>query len=529
MHSCSSAFLITLGVIMSTFTRAQASDRYPVAPGWERGFEGQRKADLGNGSYLNPVLAGDRPDPSVLKQGKDYYMVHSCFESVPGLLIWHSLDLVNWEPVGPALMRYVGNIWAPDLAYHHGRFYIYFPALRENSLTNMVVYADNIRGPWSDPIDLKVEHIDPGHAVGPDGKRYVFLSGGHVAPLSDDGLQVTGPVKKVYDGWKYPEHWDVETFAQEGPKIMRRGDYFYMILAEGGTAGPATSHMVIMARSKTIEGPWENSPYNPVVRTRTAAEKWWSRGHATLVEGPDGKQWYLVYHAYENGYLTLGRQTLLEPVEWTDDGWVKASGFDVAKPIPMPAGGAAVRHGLALSDDFTTNRMGVPWSFFHPTGPIAEGFRYEKGGLVLKAAGTSPKDGSRLSFVCGDQAYEAEVEIDCADEASAGLLLYYSERLFVGLGFSKDKMLEYGKGDTSSFSKPPSIGRRFFVRLRNDHHVVTLWHSPDGERWTKHWMQFETSGYHHNVAGGFLSLRPTLFATGAGDVRFTNFKYRVLP
>ena len=214
MHSCSSAFLITLGVIMSTFTRAQASDRYPVAPGWERGFEGQRKADLGNGSYLNPVLAGDRPDPSVLKQGKDYYMVHSCFESVPGLLIWHSLDLVNWEPVGPALMRYVGNIWAPDLAYHHGRFYIYFPALRENSLTNMVVYADNIRGPWSDPIDLKVEHIDPGHAVGPDGKRYVFLSGGHVAPLSDDGLQVTGPVKKVYDGWKYPEHWDVETYAQ---------------------------------------------------------------------------------------------------------------------------------------------------------------------------------------------------------------------------------------------------------------------------------------------------------------------------
>ncbi len=78
--------------------------------GWERGFEGQRKADFGNGSYLNPVLAGDHPDPSVLKLGKDYYMVHSSFDSVPGLLIWHSQDLVNWEPVGPALHKYVGNV-----------------------------------------------------------------------------------------------------------------------------------------------------------------------------------------------------------------------------------------------------------------------------------------------------------------------------------------------------------------------------------------------------------------------------------
>ncbi len=122
--------------------------------GWERGFEGQRKADIGNGSYLNPILSGDRPDPSVLKFGKDYYLVNSSFESVPGLLIWHSQDLVNWEPVGPALTRYVGSVWAPDLAYHNGRFYIYFPALTANRLTNMVVTAESIRGPWSDPVDL---------------------------------------------------------------------------------------------------------------------------------------------------------------------------------------------------------------------------------------------------------------------------------------------------------------------------------------------------------------------------------------
>ena len=497
--------------------------------GGERGFEGQRKADLGNGTYRNPILAGDHPDPSVLKLGRDYYMVHSSFESVPGLLIWHSRDLVNWEPVGPALNRYVGSVWAPDLSCHQGRFYIYFPALSGNRLTNMVVYADDIRGPWSDPIDLRVGNIDPGHAVAPDGKRYLFFSAGFLAPLADDGLSVTGPARKVYDGWKYPDHWDVETFAQEGPKILRHGEYYYMVLAEGGTAGPATSHMVIMARSKSLEGPWENSPYNPVVHTATAAEKWWSRGHGTLVEGPDSRQWYLVYHAYENGYYDLGRQTLLEPVEWTADGWVKSAGYDVARPIPVPPGGAAVRHGIALSDDFSASKIGIQWSFFRPSGPIGDRFRLEDHALVLKAAGTSPKDASPLTFVCGDHAYEAEVEIDCDEGATGGLLLYYSERLFAGFGFSRDNMIEYWKGDITTFPKPGLIGRHFFLRLRNNHHVVTVWYSPDGAQWTKHWMQFEVSGYHHNVAGGFLSLRPALLAVGSGEVRFRNFKYRALP
>jgi beta-xylosidase len=496
---------------------------------WAQGLEGQRKADLGNGRFLNPILAGDHPDPSVLKEGSDYYMVHSSFESTPGLLLWHSRDLVNWEPVGTALQRYVGSVWAPDLVRHEGRYYIYFPALTENRLTTMVVHADSIRGPWSDPVDLNLSFIDPGHAVGPDGKRYLFLSGGHMAPLSADGLRITGPAKKVYDGWKYPESWDVETFAQEGPKILHHGDYYYMVLAEGGTAGPATSHMVIMARSRTLEGPWENSPYNPVVRTRSKDEKWWSRGHATLLPGPDGRQWYLVYHAYENGYYNLGRQTLLEPVEWTEDGWVKACVPDIAAPLPMPAGGSAVTHGFALSDDFSTNKMGRQWNFFRNDRPLAERFRYEDRSLVLKAQGTTPKDCSPLAFICGDQSYEVQVEVDCDDTATAGLLVFYSERLFAGLGFSKDKMLEYGKGDIASFPKQFPLGRHYFLRLRNDHHVLTLWYSPDGEKWTRHWMQFEVSGYNHNVAGGFLSLRPALFAAGQGEVRFRDFRYRALP
>lgn len=492
------------------------------------GLEALRKGDLGDGRYLNPILAGDHPDPSVLKDGRDYYMVHSSFDSTPGLLIWHSRDLVNWRPVGPALTRNVGTVWAPDLTKHGGRYYIYFPALGPQAVTNMVVHADRVTGPWSDPIDLGIGNIDPGHAVDEEGRRFLFMSGGHRVPLDGSGLAVAGPARKVYDGWKYPEEWDVECFAQEGPKILRRGEHYYMVLAEGGTSGPATSHMVIMARSKSLDGPWENSPHNPIVRTWSADEKWWSKGHATLVEGPDERHWYLVYHAYENGFYNLGRQTLLEPVAWTDDGWVKAEGTDVARPIPIPPGGESGPHGFALSDDFSTDKVGLQWAFFRFPPEDSPRHRYEDGALVVQAFGKTPKDCSPLAFVCGDHAYEAEVEIETTGEASAGLLVFYSERLFAGLGFSPRHMLEHRYGDTFEFDRPAGISSRFHLRLRNDRHVVTVWHSPDGRTWTKHWMQFEVSGYHHNVAGGFLSLRPALYAAGSGEVRYRHFRYRAL-
>ena len=101
------------------------------------------------------------------------------------------------------------------------------------------------------------------------------------------------------------------------------------------------------------------------MRTTTAAEKWWSRGHATLVEGPAG-DWWMVYHGYENGFWTLGRQTLLDPIEWTRDGWFRAKGGDLSKPIAKPRGGRAGAHGMALSDDFSTDKLGRQWSFYDP-------------------------------------------------------------------------------------------------------------------------------------------------------------------
>ena len=162
---------------------------------WARGFEGQRRADLGDGCYLNPIFPGDHPDPSILKDGDDYYMTFSSFDAYPGLVVWHSRDLVNWQPIGPALFRNVGSVWAPDLVKHGGRYFIYFPAADGGVPVQLRDPGGPHSGPWSEPIDLKLPLIDPGHAVGEDGKRYLFLSGGRYVPLADNGLSTSGDVK----------------------------------------------------------------------------------------------------------------------------------------------------------------------------------------------------------------------------------------------------------------------------------------------------------------------------------------------
>ncbi|WP_407353703.1 family 43 glycosylhydrolase [Luteimonas sp. R10] len=500
----------------------------PSAPAWARGIEGQRQADLGDGTFLNPILAGDHPDPSVLRDGDDYYLTLSSFDAYPGLPLWHSRDLVNWQPLGHAITTSVGSIWAPDLVRHEGRHYIYFPGRTDVGRSNYVVWADDIRGPWSEPVDLRLpDHIDPGHAVGEDGKRYLFLSGGDYVQLSDDGLSTVGEVKHVYDGWRYPEQWMVESYSQEGPKITRHGGWYYMITAVGGTAGPPTGHMVIVARSRSIHGPWENDPNNPVVRTESRAEQWWSRGHATLIEDGAG-QWWMMYHGYENGFWTLGRQALLDPVEWTEDGWFVAKGGDLGRPLPKPAGESIGRHGMALSDDFSGGRLGHQWAFYQPGPDEMDRIAFEDGALVLQGKGSVPRDASPLTAIAGDRAYQVEVEMEIEPGAVGGALLFYSDRLYAGLGSNGEDFIMHRYGEERPASLRPGKGGRLWLRLTHDHHVLTIHHSRDGRTWEKYGVQMEVSGYHHNTVGKFLSLRPGIYAAGDGRVRFHDFRYRAL-
>lgn len=499
-----------------------------------RGIEGQRKADLGNGTYLNPIIPGDHPDPTILKDGANYYMTFSSFFSYPGIVIWHSTDLVNWAPVGPALQKPLGTIWAVGLCKHNGRYFVYIPANPGNQGWSIyVIWADDIKGPWSEPIDLKISGcIDPGHVVGEDGRRYLFVNGIRKVRLTDDGLATDGEVEPAYNPWHFPDDWITENFAPEGPKLLRHNGWFYLITAVGGTAGPVTGHMVIAARSKSIHGPWEDCPHNPLVRTLSTAEPWWSRGHASIVEGPakenEKPDWWMVYHGYENGFRTLGRQPLLEPIEWTKDGWFRALGGDLSKPMKKPKGGKGGMAGFALSDDFMQNRFGTQWSFHDPAVDEMSRVQYDNG-LRLEARGMTPADSAPLTCPVGDRSYEAEITLDLDGQSEGGLLLFYNHKAFVGIGFTPEMMKTWQYAEEQSWQRTPMKTDSVRLRVTNDENVITWHYSHDGgNTWTRHPTRMEVSGLNHNVFGGFISLKIGIYSVGEGSVRLKDFVYRVL-
>ena len=476
-------------------------------------------------TFRNPILGGDYPDPTIIRSGEDYYMTHSAFNYLPGLTIFHSRDLVNWQPVSVALTRYLGSVWAPDICKYQGKYYIYFTVSQGNDrFSNHVVYADSPEGPWSEPVDLKIGYwIDPCHVVDEStGQRWLFLSGGHRVKLTDDGLSVAGKLEKVYDGWPIPQHWTVEGMALEGPKMKKIGEYYYFLNAQGGTAGAPTSHMAVVARSKSVDGPWENSPGNPLIHTYSGEEQWWSKGHASLVDTPDGR-WWAVYHAYEKDYLTLGWQTLLEPIEITEDGWLKApleKKVEEEIPSPLSLNGAADRH--ARLDEF---RIGFDWKFYKRYQPRR--VRVEGDTLVLQAQGGNPAESSPMMFVTGAHKYEISARIECDSAAVAGLILYYNDRFYVGTGCDRHNRHKWRRGKYRGRSGQGDY-TALWLKLRNEDHVVTGYYSYDGKKWMKETFGMEISGYNHNTLDDFQSVLPGLFVYGKGKAQFTDFQYKEL-
>lgn len=462
--------------------------------------------------YPKAILPGDYPDPTILRDGADYYMTHSPMVYKPGFLIWHSKDLVNWEPVNRIVPDYEGSAWAPDLVKHDGRYYLYYPTAD----SNWVTWADDIRGPWSNPIDLKVSGIDPGHIADADGNRYLFVNTGEVIRLSPDGLSTIGEKIRVYDGWDYPDDWKTEGKFLESPKMTYHDGYYYLTSAEGGTAGPPTSHMVVSARSKDIMGPWENSPYNPIVHTYGEEEPWWSKGHGTIVDDVNGN-WWIVYHAYANGYHTLGRSTLLEPIEWTEDGW-----YRTIADAELPKSDPNIEHGLELSDDFSMPSLGLQWTAWMENAKDIVEIGDNK--LKVKGKGESPADGRLLLVTPQHKTYEAMAEVSVGDQNMSGLLLFYSEGAYAGL-VSDGKILRVYSNPEQYNDIKSSFGKNFFVKLRNNCNLLTISLSGDGERWETIAENIDVSSLHHNNYNGFLALRPALCVTGKGTSEFKNFKY----
>ena len=286
--------------------------------------------------YANPVLPGMHPDPSVCRVGDDYYLVNSTFQFFPAVPIYHSKDLIHWEQVGHCLTRESqvklnddgnsGGIWAPTLRYHNGKFYMIVTNWAHGM--NQFFTAERPEGPWSDPVHVDQDGIDPclfwdkDPKTGKEKTYYVGSAQGGILLTEIDettGKRI-GESKVIWNGTggRYPE----------GPHIYKRDGYYYLLIAEGGTE---FSHKITMARSKDIWGPYEGHPKNPVMThlLQKGQDNWIQGvGHADIVDAVDGSWWAvcLAFRWQTGGHHLLGRETFLMPVEWEKDQWPTFNG-----------------------------------------------------------------------------------------------------------------------------------------------------------------------------------------------------------
>ena len=277
--------------------------------------------------YYNPVYRGMHPDPAVIRQGEDYYMVNSSFHFFPCIPISHSRDLIHWETIGYAitnpewarLEKLEGGrgYWAPDISYFEGRYYITATyRLNEEDRPmrlQMVTSADRPEGPYCEPVFLEEDGIDPSIFTDLDGKRYMLLDrGARIFEISPDGKKILSKPRLLWYGENKK--------ASEGPHLLYKDGYYYLFMAEGGTG---MGHRISVARSRSLMGVYESCPYNPILRQWDENRQLQCCGHGMPVDTPEG-DWYMVYlctRPGESGYAMQGRETAIDPIVWTSDGW----------------------------------------------------------------------------------------------------------------------------------------------------------------------------------------------------------------
>lgn len=466
--------------------------------------------------YQNPVLSGDWPDPAVLREKDKYYLVTSTARYYPGLTIWHSTDLVTWAPLCNPISDFEKDIWAPDLIRWKDWYYIYFSA----SGSDYVTRSKRIDSGWCPPVDLGIDHIDPGHCS-ENGNRYLMLSGGYLVPLSEDGMEVTGTMRKVMEPAPIPDEWDVEGPYPESPKITRKDGFYYLTYADGGTGGPATSHMVMSARSKSLFGPWEFSPFNPIVHTWSREEPWHSKGHGHLVEDCAGN-WWILYHAFRKDYTGLGRSLLLEPIQWTADGWFRLSSHgNCSLPIKKPAG-YPLPEQWELSDSFYSDSLKITWKMFGREH--LSRVRTGDGILKLDGEGSSPGTSAPLVLSTGDCSYVVAVTVNRPERCEAGLILIYDESHFTAASWDGSRITLYRLG--MPIASAPAVGQQLRLYLRNNQNEVAFYYSIDGGPLKKLNYVSAVHSMNGTAYGGGCTLRPGIFAFGEGRTVFSDFRYQ---
>lgn len=452
--------------------------------------------------YENPVIRGYHPDPSILRVGEDFYLVNSTFEWYPGVPIFHSKNLVNWELISyclttPSQLRLEkcppsGGIFAPTLRYHNGTFFM--TATNVTYGGNFIVHAQDIRGPWSDPVYVDQGGIDPSLLFDDDGKVYyttaVFdqnLEGIYISeidPLTGDKKTSTKLLTRGCGG-RYAE----------GPHLYKLWGKYYLMLAEGGTE---YGHTETMMRANSPYGPFEPCPHNPILTNRDVMnEEIKCTGHADLVEDQNGN-WWLVHLGVrpkstdENRTLlhNLGRETFLVPVTWDESGWPHVGNqgtVSLVMDAPLP-GPAPKTSDYSFTADFSAPSL----RFGYLRNPHMENYKFSDGKLTLIGTDVtlSQQDSPTLigirqpeyitkteadvhliSGIAGISAYYSDCHhYDlCVEKCSDGIRVLLRKQIYDLYAITKEVILP---GDTLS------------LKIETDQEWYTFFYRLPGKDWT---------------------------------------------
>lgn len=411
--------------------------------------------------YHNPIRRGMFPDPSIVRVGEDYYMVNSSFIFFPCIPISHSKDLIHWEIIGHAItepewasldeLEGGRGYWAPDISYDNGKFYITATYRLNDTGTvyrkQIVVSSEKPEGPYSKPAIIDEDGIDPS-IFHEDGRHYMLLNrGARILELNADCTKQISEAELLYYG--------DQKRAPEGPHLLKKDGYYYLFLAEGGTGA---GHRISVARSKTLMGNYEPCPYNPIMRQMDEGAAIQRCGHGKPVCTQNG-EWYIVYlcgRMIGDGYSMLGRETALDPISWTADGWPVVNGLkgpsvlqkkpDLPEWWPKETASVSedgIRSVAADAEQTVTAAAGWDKKWMTPRVPEPEGILFLPSGIRIKGSRFPLKDVAARNILLQRQTsfcFRAETGLfipKLADGQEAGLTCYYDENTWVCLALCK--------------------------------------------------------------------------------------------
>jgi xylan 1,4-beta-xylosidase len=467
----------------------------------------------------NPILPGFHPDPSICRVGDDFYIVNSTFEWFPGVPIHHSRDLKNWHHIGHILTRQSqldlrgvtdsGGVWAPSLSHADGKFWLIYTNVRNwgmgrpfKDIKIFLTTADDILGPWSEPVQLDSIGFDPSLFHDDDGKKYLLNMewdfrkdrhrfGGIVMQEFDAaGGKLVGARRKILRK---------DNILTEGPNLYKHDGWYYLMLAEGGTGW---NHGISAARSRDLFGPYELDPQSSVITTRHK-EDWWLQkaGHGEIAETVGG-EWFLAHlgsRPIGDRRCILGRETCLQRVKW-EDGWLRLENGGVLpeREVAEPMGLAEQQWPECLSrDGFDTETLDVSWNSLRvPVDGSWVDLARRPGWLRLTGRDSlhSHFEQSLLAKRLRHFRVTAETRLQFVPEhftQMAGLVFYYDTRSHYYLRVTHDEdrgtVLGVVLTDDGHYDELGDIDvndwREFFLRAVIDEESLQFYASPNGLYW----------------------------------------------